>query len=155
MTIKTTLPFEILMTTTTGVLSSGKYSGSAYVELGMWVYHAGKLVDGSWYDEVAFSAPASSKPYFFVGGTNPFGLNNDAETVLCGPGGGSSVRISSIAASFTEAYILSGSAVPTPVNHAWSAGSDTAETVSNVKMSSTTTGIGTAVAGADNNKQLW
>ena len=92
---------------------------------------------------------------FFVGGTNPFGLNNDAETVLCGPGGGSSVKITAIAASFTEGYIPSGSAVLTQVTHAWSAGSDTAETVSNVKMSSTVVEIGTAAAGADNNKQLW
>jgi len=155
--ITTTLPFEILMTTTTGVLSSGHHSGSSYVEFGIWVYHSGKLVTGSWFDEVAFSGPASSKPYFFVSGStrNPYGIYNDAETVLCGPGGGSSVSVTSIGALFTEAYITPGSTTLKRISHAWSAGTDTAETVSNVKMSSTVKGIGTAAAGADNNKQLW
>ena len=71
------------------------------------MYHSGKLVGGNWYDEVAFSGKSATKPYFFVSGTgtNPYGLNNDAETVLCGPGEGSTVKITSIAASFTEAYI--------------------------------------------------
>jgi Thermopsin len=157
LTIKTTLPFEILMTTTTGVLASGSHSGSSYIKFGIWVYHSGKLVGGSFFDEVAFNGPAASNPYFFVSGSgkNPYGLFNDAETVLCGPGGGSSVKITKIAASFTEAYILSGSTTLTRVTHSWSAGADTAETVSNVKMSSTVVGIGTAVAGADNNNQLW
>ncbi|MFI5450493.1 MAG: thermopsin family protease [Candidatus Bathyarchaeia archaeon] len=153
----TTLPFEILMTTTTGVLSSGPHAGSTYIEFGIWVYHSGKLVGGSFFDQVAFSAAAPNKPYFFVSGAtrNPYGIYNDAETVLCGPGGGSTVRLTALSASFTEAYMASGSATLKRITHAWSAGTDTAETISNVKLSSTVKGIGTLAAGADNNKQLW
>ena len=151
----TTLPFEILMTTITGVLSSGPHAGSSYVEFGIWVYHSGTLVGGSWFDEVAFNGVAPSKPYFFVSGStkNPYGIYNDAETVLCGPGRGSTVRLSALGASFTEAYVASGSKTLKHITHAWSGGSDTAETVSNVKLSSTVKGIGTLAAGADNNKQ--
>jgi thermopsin len=155
--IKTTLPLEIELTTTTGVLPSGTYSGSSYVIFGIWVYHNGKLVSGQNYDEVAFKGAAASNPYFYVNGVgkNPFGSYDDAETVLCGPGGGSTVKISSIAASFTEAYIAPGMLTLTKIPHAWSAGSDTAETVSNVKMSEKAVGIGAAATGTDNNVQLW
>ncbi|HXQ93261.1 MAG TPA: thermopsin family protease [Nitrososphaerales archaeon] len=155
--ITTTLPFEIRMTTTTGVLSSGPYSGSSYVQFGIWVYHSGKLVSGDVYDEVAFNGHASSSPYFYVSGTgtNPYGILNDAETVLCGPGGGSSVTINSIRASFSESYIASGSITMTRIPHAWSAGTDTAETVLHVLMSKQSIGIGKAAAGVDDNKQLW
>ncbi len=110
-TITTTLPLEIRFTTTTGVLSSGTHSGSSYVEFGIWVYHNGRLVSGQNYDEVAFNGKAASTPYFYVSGTtnNPYGLSNDAETVLCGYGDGSVTTVSSISASFTEAYIAVGS----------------------------------------------
>ena len=157
-TISTTLPFEIKIVLQTGILSSGTYSGHSYFEFGIWVYHSNSLVGGGWYDEVAFSAAkVKTAPYFFVSGSqnNPLGLYNDAETVLCGPGGGSSVKINSISASLTEAYIpLTGGSL-TPISHAWSSGTDTAETVSNVQMSSSVAGVGTAGAGADNNVQLW
>ena len=157
-TIETTLPFELKIELTTGILSSGTYAGHSYVEFGIWVYHSNTLVGGGWFDQVAFSAPkVKSAPYFYVSGThkNPLGLYNDAETVLCGPGGGSSIRITSVSGSLTEAYIpLSGGSL-TSIAHAWSAGTDTAETVSNVAMSSSTAGIGTAASGADNNVQLW
>jgi len=156
-TITTTLPLEIRFTTKTGILSSGTHSGSSYVEFGIWVYHDGKLVSGQDYDEVAFDGKASTSPYFYVSGTtnNPYELNNDAETVMCGYGDGSVTAINSISASFTEAYIAVGSTKLTAISHAWSAGADTAETVSNVKMTEQAVGIGSASAGADNNNQLW
>jgi hypothetical protein len=56
------------MTTTTGVLKSGTHSGSTYVELGIWVYHSGKLVGGGYFDEVAFRGSAASNPYYYVNG---------------------------------------------------------------------------------------
>ena len=156
-TIQTTLPFEVQIVLTTGILSSGTYTGHSYFEFGIWVYHSGTLVGGGNFDEVAFTAKAKSAPYFYVSGgqKNPLGLYNDAETVLCGPGGGSSVKITSVGASLTEQYIpLSGGSLTT-IAHAWSAGTDTAETVSNVAMSSSVVGVGTASSGADNNVQLW
>jgi Thermopsin len=161
-TIATTLPMEIEMVLTTGVMTSGTYTGHSYFEFGIWVYHSNTLVGGGWFDEVAFSAKvsatkASKAPYFFVSGSqkNPLGLYNDAETVLCGPGGGSTVSINSVSGNVTEAYIpLSGGSL-TPVPHAWSAGTDTAETVSHVKMISTVAGVGESTSGTDNNNQLW
>ena len=106
-----TLPFEIRMTTTSGVLGSGTHKGSSYVELGIFVYHSGKLVGGDNFDEVAFNGAASSNPYYFVNGkgVNPFGTAIDAETVLCGPGGGSTIAISSVKATLSESYTPLGS----------------------------------------------
>jgi hypothetical protein len=152
-----TLPFEILMSTTTGKLSSGSYSGSSYVEFGIWVYQSGKLVGGDDFDEVAFQGTATSSPYFYVNGNgiNPYGLSNDAETVLAGPGGGSSVSVTSIKATLSESYMAPSSSTLAAVPHAWSAGYDTAETVSKVSMSSTTKGTAIASSGTDKKKQLW
>ncbi len=150
----TTLPFEVFMNTTIFVLSSGTYKGHTAVEFGIWVYHAGKLVKGEWYDLVAFSGKARTTPVIKVGGRNPLGLFNDAETVLCGPGGGSSATITKINATLSEAYFAPHSSTLVPIPHAWSAGTDTAETVLGVHMTSSNE-IGIASHGADNNNQLW
>jgi hypothetical protein len=154
-TIETTLPFEVLMNTTTGVLTSGTHSGSTYVEFGIWVYHSGTLVGGGWYDEIAFKGKASSSPSINVGGMNPYGTYNDAETVMCGPGDGSTVTVSAVTAKMTESYLPIGSTTLTSIPHAYSAGTDTAETVLGVHMTSSVVGTGTAKAGADDNKKLW
>lgn len=149
----TTLPFEVQM-----VQVAEKYgTGFSALAFAIYVYHAGVIVGGGQFDLVAFSGNTGLSPVFHVGGTNPRGLYNDAETVLCGPGGGSSVKIKSIQATISEAYsdsiTLSGGLTPVP--HAWSAGSDTAETVSGVQMSSTIPGVGIASSGTDNNVQIW
>ncbi len=151
------LPFEILITTTTGVLSSGAHSGSSYAEFGIWVYQSGKLIGGDDFDQVAFQGKAAVHPYFYVNGKgkNPYGLYNDAETVVAGPGDGKSVAITSIAATFSETYKSPTASTFVKLPHVWSAGYDTAETVSGVSMSSTTKGTGIASTGADNKKQLW
>ena len=159
-TITTTLPFSIEMLVTASVLTSGTHSGASVVTFAINVYHGTSLVGGAVFDAVAFNGKATggAEPAFQVGGNNPYGLNNDAETVLCGPGGGSSVPISKVHATMSELYLPSGSSTLTPIPHAWSAGSDTAETVSGVKMGATTTaGIHTGVAksGVDNNVQLF
>jgi hypothetical protein len=151
------LPFEIQITTTTGVLSSGIHSGSSYVEFGIWAYQSGKLVGGGDYDEVAFKGTAVAHPYFYVNGkgTNPYGLYNDAETVLAGPGSSSTIKITSIKATISDSYKSSTASTFVELPHAWSAGYDTAETASGVAMSSTTKGTGIASTGVDNKKQLW
>ncbi|MHB8566515.1 MAG: thermopsin family protease [Nitrososphaerales archaeon] len=154
-TTKVKLPFEIQMVTQTTILGSGPHAGSSAILFGIWIYHHNSLVKGEFFDEVAFNGAASANPGFQVGGVNPYGLYNDAETVLCGPGGGASVAISSINAKISEAYSITMSlAVLTPIPHAYSAGTDSAETVSGVHMGS---GAPDAVAssGADNNNQLF
>lgn len=157
----TTLPFSIKMIVTTTVLTSGVHSGSSAVTFTIKVFHGSKLVGGAEFDEVAFNGAAKNgaHPWYQVGGTNPFRLYNDAETVLCGPGGGSSAAISKIKSTMSELYIPLGSSTLTPIPHAWSAGTDTAETVSGVNLGAgtTTSGIneGVAKSGTDNNVQLW
>lgn len=153
--IKTTLPFEILLNTTTFINPKGGAKGASTVELGLWVYHAGVLVNGGWYDEDSYDSKAPSSPAFQVGGMNPAKLYNDAETVLAGPGNKSSVAVLKINADFSESYVSPGADFFTPIPHAWSAGSDTAETVSGVLMSSTAPGVAIANHGKDNNVQLW
>jgi len=158
---KTTLPFEIQMLAFTEVLPSGGHAGSSAVFFAIAVYHSGTLVGSATFDEVAFNGAATggAQPWFQVGGTNPYGLPNDAETVQCGPGGGSSQVITKVAATMSEFYVPVGGGAFSPVPHAWSAGSDTAETVSGVLMKHGTTGSGfndgVAKTGADNNVQLW
>jgi len=150
---KTSLPFEVKMTTVVGVLSSGPYSGDSDVEFIIGVYHSGTLVGSQVFDEVAFHSGGASNPKLVVGGTNPFGLPNDIETVICGPGGGSSVAITAIGAKLSESYLSGASLVHVP--HAYSYGYDTAETAKGVRMSSSVAGLGTAAAGTDNKIQLW
>jgi hypothetical protein len=98
-------------------------------------------------------------PNFYVSGSNrfnPYGTLNDAETVLGGNAGGVSASITAISVKLTESYVPLGSFSSTIIPHAWSAGSDSAETVSGVKMSGTSSHIGKAATGADNNyTQLW
>jgi Thermopsin len=144
--------FSIETVTSTSKITSGADRGDASVTFAAYVYQGSTMVGGGAYDKVAFVSKASSKPSFKVGGTDPGGFYNDAEIVLCGPGGGSSATISSISAKFSEFHLSKGSLVSIP--HAWSAGSDTAETVFGVRM--TGSGMeGVASSGADNQVQLW
>lgn len=144
--------FSIETVTSTGKITSGADKGDAFVTFAAYVYQGSTLKGGGAYDKVAFVSKAASKPSFKVGGTDPGGFYNDAEIVLCGPGGGSSATISAISAKFGESYLSKGKIVSIP--HAWSAGSDTAETVFGVQMSSSGK-EGIASAGADSQVQLW
>lgn len=147
------LPFEIMMTTTTGTWASGPYAGDSDVNFSVAIYHSGTFVGSQLFDEVAFHSAGGNTPAFQVGGKNPFGLYNDAETVLCGPGGGSSVAISAVSAKLSESYYTGTKYVSVP--HAYSYGYDTAETVTGVQMTSTNLGVGTAAHGTDNTIKLW
>lgn len=156
-TYTTTLPFEIEMVEITGVDNTfAGHSGASAVEFEFGVYHNGVLLSSSlvaydWVDFNTNSAPTA--PQIHVGGFNPFSYN-DYETLVAGPNGGSSVKMTDIAATFSAYYAPSSYGVFVTVPHAWSAGSDTAETASNVHMTgSGTTGI--ASKGADNNVQLF
>jgi hypothetical protein len=147
------LPFEIQIRTVTGTLTKGNFSGDSYLEFAAYVYHHGALVKGLTYDLVAFDSKISGNPRFTVKeGSNPGGILNDAETVLCGPGGGRSMNITAISAKLSESYLSSRGLVPVP--HAWSAGSDTAETVSGVHVRGAAF-VAVASSGTDNNIQLW
>lgn len=154
----TTLPFELKMTTTTFTMANGAYAGSSAVKFQIAVYHKNRLVGAITFDEVAFiGSDSGNAPYYLVDGFefNPFGTYNDAETVLCGPGGGSTVPLNSIAATISEAY-SNATVSLTLVPHALSYGYDTAETVSGVVMSKTSgSDTGTAASGTDNQVQLW
>lgn len=152
----TTLPFTVQMEMLVGEISSGTFKGSSAVEFCFTVLHGSTKVGSVCYDEVAFNGKASSFPLYIVDGaaSAPNGLFLDAETVFCGPGGGSTVKITSIAASITEKYQATSGASFKTVPHAYSEGSDTAETVSNVHMGHSGT-TGKASSGADNGAFLW
>ena len=147
------LPFEIEMVTTIGTIPSGTYAGDSDVVFSVAIYHSGTFVSSQTFDEVAFHSTAGGTASYHVGGKNPYGIYNDAETVLCGPGGGSSVPILAIGAKLSEAYYTGTQFASVP--HAYSYGYDTAETVSGVLMSSSSFGVGTASLGTDNQIQLW
>lgn len=150
-----TLPFQVEMTVNASVLDSGSHKGSTAVEFWIAVYQNKKLVMNVPFDEVAWNAKAPASPYFLVGGQNPLGLFNDAEDVLCGPGGGSSVILTNVAAKMTTYYFNTSTSKWTDIPHAWSAGTDTAETVSGAALSKGTGNTAVAKHGTDNNVQLW
>lgn len=142
------LPFTVTMEMLVGISS-----GHSAVEFEYEVSGHAMVA----YDLVTFPGSAPKFPYYLVEDASA-PLSNilllDAETVLCGPGGGSSVKILAIAATFEEEYKATSSASFTSVPHAWSEGRDTAETSSGVHMShSGKTGV--AKTGTDNSVELW
>jgi thermopsin len=90
------------------------------------------------YDEVVFNSTGpTSSPYYLISGSKltPTGLLNDAELVLGGPGGGSTVSITNINATM-QLYLQSlppGTGYA-PVGSAYGFGSDTGETSEGVSV---------------------
>jgi hypothetical protein len=90
---------------------------------------------GSWvtYDNivVSFASGYSSQGFVVDGNSyNPFGLFNDAELILGGPGGGSQTAAVTSNLSLTLGY-WNGHNVQ-PITNAYNFGSDTAEGISNI-----------------------
>lgn len=142
------LPFTVTMEMLVGI-----YNGHSAAEFEFGVSGHAMVA----YDLVTFPGSAPKFPFYLVEyASAPLSsvLLLDAETVLCGPGGGSSVKILAISATIAEQYEASAKAVFTSVPHAWSEGRDTAETSSGVHMShSGKTGV--AKSGTDNSVELW
>jgi Thermopsin len=155
----TTLPFEIRMTEITGSFGSVLSRGTSEAEFLLSVYHSGTLLTGGSfaYDLVAFNGIGYHWPNFHVGGTTPV-VNDeffyyDYATDIIGPGGSTNVALTSITAKLTEFYAPSTLGVYKAIPNAYSVGYDTAETSTNVHVTSTTVGVvkGAAVsAGTDN-----
>jgi hypothetical protein len=155
--VKMTLPFSVRFVTITGTMSNGTYKGDSYVNFYVGVYQNNALKYGVTFDKVIFNSNATNTPVFKVGGKSPNNISfNDAETVLAGPGSSSIAILSVLNATISESYFNSSDKLVS-VPHAWSAGSNTAELVMPVGMSSKISGTGIAqvsVASA-NNTQLW
>lgn len=151
----TTLPFSIYLEMIIGTAPGGTYSGSATVIFCIAVDHGSSGLSEC-FDQVAFNGVAKATPLFEVSGKSraPNGSYYDAETVLCGPGGGANVVIKSIAATIVDTYQANASAMFKSVPHAYSEGSDTAETVSGVLMGHSGK-TGKAKSGSDNGVFLW
>lgn len=154
-TIDVTLPFELEALVNVSILSSGTHKGSSAVTFTIGVYQNGTLKQLIPFDEVAWAGTAKTKPDFKVGGQNPLGLYNDAEDVLCGPGGGSSVKLINVKADMMSDYLPVGSSSWTAIPHAWSAGTDTAETVYGADVAKGSGVFAVASHGTDDNVQLW
>ena len=153
----TTLPFTITLEMGVGVLQSGPHAGSSGVDFAFGVKHGSTVLGSVTYDQVAFAGPAGATPFYLVQDSlAPIGapIVNDAETVFCGPGGGSSVAITAIAAHITEDYAATFGGKFVSVPHAFSEGRDTAETVSGVAMTALGK-TGDASHGTDSFVSLW
>jgi hypothetical protein len=143
-----TLPFTVTMEMLVGIVN-----GHSAVEFEFGATGHPMVA----FDEITFPGSAPSFPFYLVEYAHvPLAtvLLTDAETVICGPGGGSTVHLLSISASFTEQYKATGGAAFKSVPHAYSEGRDTAETSSGVHMSASGT-TGKASSGTDNSVQLW
>jgi thermopsin len=96
----------------------------------------GSVISGS-YDQVEFNSAvhspplhAAPRPTFQINGqqTNAFGLLNDAEIMLGGPGGGSTTTLLGINATMALSTLPNGSASYVSVPAGYSFGTDTGET---------------------------
>ena len=148
LTFSVSLPFQLNLVTKISSLN-----GSSAVTFGMRIFASNRLVASKYFDRVTFASRRANKPEFMVGGMNPRGYFNDAETVLCGGPGGARVNITGIAAVISEKYVYGGTFVN--VRHAWSAGANTAEKVTGVSMAGSASKVGTASSGVDNLIRLW
>ncbi|MCI4326080.1 MAG: thermopsin [Thermoplasmata archaeon] len=167
-----TLPFTIWAMTSVGPNTNAYYGpcvGASHSCVAFW----GAIFEGAtesyygWYDSIAFTAGShgAGSPTFRIGNaTTPFGLPYDAEWVMGGPGGGSSVKVTNsnvmLQSEFNTGVGSSGTATGTWMNvkHAWSSGEDTAESVTNVDMQSYfgSRYLATATKGTNNpHTSLW
>ncbi len=150
----TTLPFEIRMTEITGSFGSILSRGTAEAEFLLAVYHNGVLLSGGSfaYDLVAFNGIGYKWPNFHVGGMTPEVSGEfyyyDYATDIIGPGGGTNVALTSISATLSEFYAPATLGSYKAIPNAYTVGYDTAETSTNVHVTSTTiTGVkGAAVS---------
>ncbi|HXQ94282.1 MAG TPA: thermopsin family protease [Thermoplasmata archaeon] len=89
---------------------------------------------GFTYDTVNFTSGSAGggTPMFQVKNSNtPYGIPFDGEWDICGPAGGASVTIGSIAATLESYYYHAGWV---SIKHAWSSGYDTAESAYYVNL---------------------
>jgi hypothetical protein len=143
-----TLPFTIWAMTGTGP-NANKFYGGCSTTKSSCIQFWGAIFEGNtepfsgWFDQVDFSAGSlgGGDPVFHIANApSPYGTPYDAEWVMGGPGGGSSVKMTSTDAILQSEYNTgAGSTSSSPgtwnnVQHAWSSGDDTAETATNVVM---------------------
>jgi hypothetical protein len=167
-----TLPFTIWAMTGVGP-NSNSYYGPCTTSTNSCVDFWGAIFEGNtepyygWYDQVEFTAGShgGGTPLFKVANsTTGLGLPFDAEWVMGGPGGGSSVKVTNsnvaMQSEWNTGVGSTGTATGTWTNvkHAWSSGYDTAESVSNVYMFNYfgVRYLAAATRGADNTQtNLW
>lgn len=106
------------------------------VDFYMSVSEGGSIVVGGYFDSVAFKpgSHGAGAPVFHVANASmPYGLPYDGEWDFCGPGGGSSVSMTATSVNM-QTFYWGPAASWQSIKHAWSSGSDTAETASGVAM---------------------
>jgi hypothetical protein len=148
-TFTTTLPFTIVLTT---IVDVNPTNGDSRVGFFYEVASPTVLSSGG-YDTVDFSSNFAGSPTYSIGGTAPNGIPSDLENIIGGGAGGALVQMNTINAFMNlEFESASGLAL---VPHAWSAGGETGEDVSNVYVFQAFPSTGQAVSGADDFIQLW
>jgi hypothetical protein len=118
--------------------STGTYGKSCINFYGA-VLASGSVVFGGYYDGVTFhsGSHAAGTPTFYIDrALSPLGLYYDDEWVIGGPGGGSSnaVDIEGDMTAETSVCTVSTCYNYPSIQHAWSSGADTAESISDVYM---------------------
>lgn len=161
-----TLPFVITLTTATGTINANqcgecsKYENDPMIQFSIEVsWDSGSTSIATTFDLVAFLGISNqaNPPSFRVGGdANYLDAPSDAETVLGGGGFGSTnVQIQAISGSISMQYVPVGSTTLESIQHAYTVGVDTAETVSGVEMEPVASGVGVPIEGIENVLQLW
>ena len=171
-TVTVTLPFSIkLDVSNSGTCADNLVNCTDYIYFHYAIYEGGKFKTQGFFDGLAFKNTlgynaVSQNPLGFkvAGPPYKYGVATDAENVLVGNGRYATVNITNVAATMSMYYFK---CVPTPayncafvpISSAYSYGAITAEKVTNVKMSASTTAsgipIGVASSGPDNAIKLW
>ena len=153
-----TLPVTIKLRVITGTESSGKFNGEPFISFQYFLTSGANANKWIQYDRLDFDNSISGSvvagnPLFTVSGAHtPTGHMDDAEIVFCGYAGSASVQFSSLKANMGLYYLNAG--VYTKVPHAFSSGSDTGESTTNVFVNPVGM-TGTAYRGTDDTGQLY
>jgi hypothetical protein len=154
------LTFPITLWTYMSVGTTGSGPSSSDVYFYGAILKGNSYIYGTYYDSVVFASGSrgGGTPKFAVkNASNPFGLPYDGEWDICGPSGGASVTLSSLAAILESYHYVSGTGWVN-IKHAWSSGYDTAETVSSVNIYAFSgfRNVGSAAFGTENPQtNLW
>jgi DNA-binding beta-propeller fold protein YncE len=147
------LPFTVVLNTTVYTATSGSFKGDSSVAFSYKILQGSTVKSSKEYDIVSFNSKAKSSPEFDVGGNAPNKLPSDVENVFTGFGGLAEVTIDKIAATMQIQYLSGKSLVL--VQHAYSNGGETGETVQGVHMVQGSGNTAKAETGTDDEVQLW
>ncbi len=162
-TASVTQPFAIALYTLTATVTQGPFQGDSFVAFS-YAYCEGQTQSCQTnppYDFVFFTHEKSNGARFVIGGTNPSGHYNVAESVLTSPGR-TPVGLQRLGAQMSLFFIPTSIRPVSPpscdnfcIPHGWTGGADIEGAVTNVAVTYLTKGVAVLQIGSESDYQLW